>query len=781
MSIRKLLGPHLGGIWADKLELLREWQPPFVIVLQPEVEKVAQLRAACPRTIITGRFYHDDSHYASNISTRPKEFARQIHQEIVSNPVAALLDYVQSNNEVCQDWVGIQKLNVFTQEWMALADQSQVYKCAILAFSVGNPDMPHKPGDPAGFDGRMLYWQQVLPSLSYAQRNNHLLLLHAYGYPNMFAPDADWYIYRYERQVQANLRALGIASLKYAYGEIGIDRLIVNGKGGYKVVTNDQDYVNQLLQWERDQQSQNLLLGGAIFTFGDSGGWDTYNIASTNVASLIATHYADHTNEYQSPPLSSPVPAGKLPPSRPAQPTGESVAPVAALPPREIDPRLVARGLKIESPKVYPGERYWRLVKARWFDQQEAGGRHNVFVEAEDTDGALLSDMQFLVTWPDGEHTYKTKAGRGFEAGDAPLSPGHAAFNVQMLSMLPSETVHGIGMGADTPGGFNPGIHTATLLTFRRVTVPAATQPVETRLPAILSEGPQVTPAPSPVPALTHPIASPSMRLVSQVFGVNPERYARFGMAGHNGVDYAVPTGTPIGAVDAGVVAESRIDEDGYGQYVKIYHAWGESLYAHLSHRKVNAGESVNAGMVIGRSGNTGYSTGPHLHFGLRVNPYARGWPFDGFSDPMPYLQAATAPTQPTVNVLEAIKAAAHEFGLDWRLLASQALAESTFDPSAVSPAGAQGLMQIMPATWAEWSAKIGAGNDPFDARQNARVGAAYMRWLLGQAQGNVWRALVAYGWGIGNLLSGTTPPAIWAEYANKIAHGRDLLKAVGQ
>ena len=43
---------------------------------------------------------------------------------------------------------------------------------------------------------------KVLPSLNYAQRNDHLLLPRAHGYPNMFSPDADWYIYRYERQVQ---------------------------------------------------------------------------------------------------------------------------------------------------------------------------------------------------------------------------------------------------------------------------------------------------------------------------------------------------------------------------------------------------------------------------------------------------------------------------------------------------------------------------------------------------------------------------------------------------
>lgn len=487
--MRKLLGPHLGGRWTDKLELLRKWQPSFVLVLQPEAEKVAQLREACPKAVIVGRFYHDDNHYASNINARPKEFAREIHQEIVSNPVTPLLDYVQSNNETNQDWQGIQKLNEFTLGWMALADQSQAYKCAILAFSVGNPDMPYKPGDPAGFDGRMLYWQQVLSSLNYAQRNNHLLLLHAYGYPNMFAPDADWYIYRYERQVQANLRTLGIANLKYAYGEIGIDRLIVNGRGGYKVNTSDQDYVNQLLQWERDQQGQNLLLGGAIFTFGDSGGWDTYDIASTSVANMIATHYADHANEYN-----AAIGQGHAPPVMgkddmtstlyiPLVSPGTVAAP--ALPPREWDARLTARGVTVETPPIAPGQQFWRVIKARWYDEQESQGRHHIYVEAP-------SGTPFRVHWPSGDAGGQANGLTGFDAGNFPMSKSLNEFGVIMDDGKPSERLVGIGMGANG----NSGVHTSTGVTFQLVTMPQATAPAPT----------QPTPAPSP----TEPTPAPS-------------------------------------------------------------------------------------------------------------------------------------------------------------------------------------------------------------------------------------------------------------------------------
>lgn len=480
-KLKKLLGPHLGGQWANKIEVLRKWQPPFVLVLSPDADKVAQLRAACPQAIVAGRFYHEDSHYASNIAARPKEFAREIHQEIIANPVTPLLDYVQTNNEVCQDWQGIQRLDVFTQEWMALADQSQAYKCAILAFSVGNPDMPHKPGDPAGFDGRMLYWQQVLPSLNYAQRNDHILLLHAYGYPNMFAPDADWYIYRYERQVQAHLRTLGITDLKYVYGEIGIDRLIVNGKGGYKVVTTDQDYTNQLLQWERDQQDQNLLLGGAIFGFGDSGGWDSYDIASGGVASMLATHYVEHANEYESSPVEGQNDMTET--FLPSVGTGKPDA--SQLPPRNWDPRLTARGVTIETPPIAPGQAFWRVVKARWYNEQEADGvgpDHHILVDVLDGAGRRVGPgLSLLVEWP-GDHTLiytEAKAGELW-AANYPMSKSLNEFSISVNdALVPSETLKGIGMGADG----NSAVHTSTGVTFQLATMPSSSGPTTVEPP----------------------------------------------------------------------------------------------------------------------------------------------------------------------------------------------------------------------------------------------------------------------------------------------------------
>ncbi len=94
----------------------------------------------------------------------------------------------------------------------------------------------------------------------------------------------------------------------------------------------------------------------------------------------------------------------------------------------------------------------------------------------------------------------------------------------------------------------------------------------------------------------------------------------------HNGIDIGVPTGTPIGAAMEGTVVET-----GYspimGKFVILSHAGGwKTLYAHTSSILVQEGQYVTKGSRIALSGNTGYSTGPHVHFtifknGKAVNP----------------------------------------------------------------------------------------------------------------------------------------------------------------
>jgi len=100
----------------------------------------------------------------------------------------------------------------------------------------------------------------------------------------------------------------------------------------------------------------------------------------------------------------------------------------------------------------------------------------------------------------------------------------------------------------------------------------------------------------------------------------------------HTGIDIGCAFGTPIAAADAGIVAYVNYGwGGGYGNFVLITHGNGYStLYAHLSSIAVAAGQPVGRGQVIGAEGSTGFSTGPHLHFEIRLN--------GAYQNPLSYL-----------------------------------------------------------------------------------------------------------------------------------------------
>ncbi|MEM6802521.1 MAG: peptidoglycan DD-metalloendopeptidase family protein [Bacteroidota bacterium] len=95
----------------------------------------------------------------------------------------------------------------------------------------------------------------------------------------------------------------------------------------------------------------------------------------------------------------------------------------------------------------------------------------------------------------------------------------------------------------------------------------------------------------------------------------------------HFGIDLKAETGTPVIASASGTVVFSKTSEGGYGKHIRLKHEDGfETMYAQLSDMKVEAGQTVKQGEVIGLTGNSGASTGPHLHFEIlkdnkRVNP----------------------------------------------------------------------------------------------------------------------------------------------------------------
>lgn len=115
--------------------------------------------------------------------------------------------------------------------------------------------------------------------------------------------------------------------------------------------------------------------------------------------------------------------------------------------------------------------------------------------------------------------------------------------------------------------------------------------------------------------------------------GLDPRKYSSpYGMRTmrgvrklHDGIDYPAPVGTPIYAVADGTVEVSKMNGGGggWGNYVMIDHGGFRTNSAHMHTRKIYAGSKVKAGQLIGTVGNTGNSTGPHLHFSIYINPWA--------------------------------------------------------------------------------------------------------------------------------------------------------------
>ncbi|MFF3286829.1 peptidoglycan DD-metalloendopeptidase family protein [Streptomyces sp. NPDC003023] len=158
--------------------------------------------------------------------------------------------------------------------------------------------------------------------------------------------------------------------------------------------------------------------------------------------------------------------------------------------------------------------------------------------------------------------------------------------------------------------------------------------------PAPRTPRPESKPRPQPAKQQTKPQAPRPAAAFSAPVAAGPSTaYRKTGSSWssgyHTGVDFAVPTGTSVKAVASGKVVSAGW-AGAYGYEVVIRHRDGRySQYAHLSALNVRAGQQVAAGQRIARSGSTGNSTGPHLHFEIRTGP---GYGSD--IDPLAYLRA---------------------------------------------------------------------------------------------------------------------------------------------
>ncbi|KOU82139.1 MULTISPECIES: M23 family metallopeptidase [unclassified Streptomyces] len=140
--------------------------------------------------------------------------------------------------------------------------------------------------------------------------------------------------------------------------------------------------------------------------------------------------------------------------------------------------------------------------------------------------------------------------------------------------------------------------------------------------------------APQTAPAATADVAAAAKKKAG-LWDKPLEKYtlsATFGKGGsmwarkHSGQDFAVPVGTPVKAAAAGVVVKAGPNGGGdgpaYGNAIVIKHANNRySQYAHLSKIQVKVGQKVSVKQRIALSGNTGNSSGPHLHFEIRTTP----------------------------------------------------------------------------------------------------------------------------------------------------------------
>lgn len=114
---------------------------------------------------------------------------------------------------------------------------------------------------------------------------------------------------------------------------------------------------------------------------------------------------------------------------------------------------------------------------------------------------------------------------------------------------------------------------------------------------------------------------SRSRKKITQKFGQNlVPLYRELGMKGHNGIDYGVRSGTPIFSPFSGRIRVRNDGRSGYGLHIKLRSRERklEACLAHLSRSVFLSGVFVKTGDLIAWSGNSGYSTGPHLHVGLR-------------------------------------------------------------------------------------------------------------------------------------------------------------------
>jgi murein DD-endopeptidase MepM/ murein hydrolase activator NlpD len=306
-------------------------------------------------------------------------------------------------------------------------------------------------------------------------------------------------------------------------------------------------------------------------------------------------------------PITPTLPTPEPPDPEPPRPTP------APEPARDIDPRLLARGVTLTRATVPVGTYAWRVEEGIYYawgeGPNDAQGRRADYVDVVNGNGERVIGTPIMHWWSSGSDTkpaenkrdpWMTAQGKDGYALDFPFGATWPSYGVKIADGTPSDEVWGLGYG----DVINPNHHTASYFKFVRV-LEGVTAPIPPTPP--VQEG-----------GLIHPLPG---AVITQHWGQDAESYARFGIWGHNGTDLGNrPLRTPIRCIAAGIVAMSDFDP-AYGHYVRVDHRDLEcySMYCHLDESGAAAGTRVEAGDTMGLLGSSGNSSGPHLHVEIRL------------------------------------------------------------------------------------------------------------------------------------------------------------------
>ncbi len=251
----------------------------------------------------------------------------------------------------------------------------------------------------------------------------------------------------------------------------------------------------------------------------------------------------------------------------------------------------------IDEQPVVLGSGEWCVTLARQLSPDESHLNHGrVYGFVRDVNGALLSDIPMRVEWDGGFIDQPTDANGRYEFI---LSPGQ--YDVRVMS------------GTSQRAYFRTNLkqyfgHYTYQVDFVRGKCVSVTEVVEQRI-ILQTTGYVLNP--------TKPSGLPVQGVITAGFH-DPAYRAQFGRE-HEGIDIGVPIGTPVQTTLAGRVVWSG-ERGAWGQVVAVENGEWLVIFAHLSQVLVKENEIVSVGEIVGLSGSSGNSTGPHVHYEVRCN-----------------------------------------------------------------------------------------------------------------------------------------------------------------